>query len=64
MPTKKKIPTPRREPEWAYGIPGLTGKMDPEGLAALLDKWEAEHDPEDAAAVLKALREEFAAARR
>ena len=57
------VPDPGR-PAWMDQVPGLTGRMDPEAAIALLDQWQAEHDPEEDAAVLKMLQEEFAAARR
>ena len=51
-------------PAWMNQAPGLTGRMEPKAAIALLDRWEAEHDPVEDAAVLKALQEEFAEARR
>lgn len=45
-------------------IPSLSGRMDREVLRALLAEWKRENDPEEDAAVLKALQEEFAEARR
>lgn len=65
MPTRKPAsrPTSAHRPTTPR-IPGLTGTMKPKKLSALLDKWAAENDPEEDARVLKALEEEFAAARR
>ena len=56
-------PDPGR-PAWMDQVPGMSGRMDREGLIALLNEWQRENDPEEDAADLKAFQEGLAEGRR